>query len=271
MTDRKPTCFVIQTFDGTVYDRRYKETIRPALVAANVEPQRADEILGLNPIIEKIESAIGAASICIAEVSEDNPNVWLELGYALALNRPVVILCEKGKRPKLPFDVQHRPVIFYRTDSKSGYDELEVQLIKWIEHELQNEQRVQEAPTLNPKLADQTDLDAHEVTILSLAFAFWPTQIGSIGHWDMEKKLAKENFTDVGIALGIATLLEKDFLISRELLEDTQDGERYPVRHYQITPRGIAWMKDHKDLLVIKREPRRVQAASAPWDDDIPF
>lgn len=49
MTDKKPTCFVIQSFDGSVYDRRYKETIRPALIAANVEPQRADEILGLNP------------------------------------------------------------------------------------------------------------------------------------------------------------------------------------------------------------------------------
>ncbi|MDG1580423.1 hypothetical protein [Pseudomonas sp. GOM6] len=105
MTDRtaQPTCFVIQAFDSGTYDRRYSETIKPALIKAGVEPQRADEILGLNPIIEKIESAIELASICIAEVSEDNPNVWLELGYALALNRPTVILCDKSKRSRLPF------------------------------------------------------------------------------------------------------------------------------------------------------------------------
>lgn len=68
----KPTCFVIQAFDGGRYDRRYSETIKPALIKAEVEPQRADEILGLNPIVEKIETAIKLASICIAEVSEDN-------------------------------------------------------------------------------------------------------------------------------------------------------------------------------------------------------
>ena len=71
----KPTCFVIQSFDGGKYDRRYSETIKPALIKAEVDPQRADEILGLNPVIDKIETAIESASICIAEVSEDNPNV----------------------------------------------------------------------------------------------------------------------------------------------------------------------------------------------------
>jgi len=118
MENNKPTCFVIQEYDdGGPFDKRYQETIEPALVAAEVEPLRADKILGLQPIIEKIETAIQQASICVAEVSTDNPNVWLELGYALAINRPVVILCDKQLRSKLPFDVQHRPVIFYRTDS----------------------------------------------------------------------------------------------------------------------------------------------------------
>jgi hypothetical protein len=261
---------VIQSFDSGTYDRRYRETIRPALIAASVEPQRADEILGLNPIIEKIESAIAAASICVAEVSEDNPNVWLELGYALALNRPVVILCDRGRRPKLPFDVQHRPIIFYRTDSKSGYEELESQLAKWIQNEISNEQRVQSAPVLKAGTG-QTDLEAHEVAILSLAFAFWPTQVGSIGQWELERKLAKDNYTEVGIALGIATLIEKKMLLSRELREESPEGDIYTTRHYQITPVGIAWLKEHKDLLIIKKDPRRASQTTGFSDDEIPF
>src|SRR5690606_36211796 len=110
----------------------------------------------------------------------------------------------------------------------------------------------------------------HEVAILSIAFSFWPTQIGSISQWELDKKLSKENFTDVGIALGIATLLEKDLLIAREVIEESPDGDSYNSRHYQITPRGIAWMRDHKDHVVIKRDPRRPQATVAAWDDDIP-
>jgi len=279
MQEAKPTCFVIQTFDGNIYDRRYRETIRPALILAEVEPQRADEILGLNPIIEKIESAIASASICIAEVSEDNPNVWLELGYALALNRPVVILCEKGKRPRLPFDVQHRPVVFYRTDSRSGYEELEATLVKLIQHELSNEQRSRLAPTLNPNIQNNTDLDANEIAVLSLAFAFWPTEVGSISHWDLERKLSSAGLTDVGIALSVATLAEKNFLISRSLVEEDSNGQTYPVKHYQITPEGIQWMKLHKDLLVTRKEPVRPSTHRAPpgpslhliEDDDIAF
>ncbi|MBR7778932.1 hypothetical protein [Undibacterium rugosum] len=263
-----PTCFVIQSFDGGKFDQRYKETIRPALLRAEVEPQRADEILGLNPVIEKIESAIKAASICIAEVSEDNPNVWLELGYALALGRPTVILCEKAVRSKLPFDVQHRPIILYRTDSRSGYEELEENIVKWVKNELITEQRIAFAPTLRPESEGVSDLEAYDVAILSTAFAFWPTSAGSISYWELEKKLKRDHFTELGIALGIANLLDRSFLVERQLLEESINGDYY-VKHYQITPDGIAWLRSHKELLTVKTEEPKV--GTKELDDEIPF
>jgi len=138
MVDRKiSTCFVIQEFDdGGMFDRRYKDVIAPAIQSANARPLRADEILGLNPIIEKIEKAIRESDICVAEVSTDNPNVWMELGYALALRKPSIIICDKGKRSKLPFDVQHRPVIFYSSESSSDFDDLKQKLKTNILNEL---------------------------------------------------------------------------------------------------------------------------------------
>lgn len=137
MHSDKPTCFIIQKFDsGGPFDKRYKEIIEPTLKSLNVKPLRADEILGLNPIVEKIENAIRNADLCIAEISTDNPNVWMELGYALALEKPTIMICEKARREKLPFDVQHRPVIFYSSESKSSYKELEEKLKNYIEHEL---------------------------------------------------------------------------------------------------------------------------------------
>lgn len=264
-----PTCFVIQSFDGGKYDRRYKETIHPALLKAEVEPQRADEILGLNPVIEKIEAAIEAASICVAEVSEDNPNVWLELGYALALGRPTVILCEKAVRPKLPFDVQHRPIILYRTDSRSGYEELEANIVKWVKHELGTERRIALAPTLRPGSEGSTDLEAYDVAILSTAFAFWPTSIGSISHWELEKKLKRDRYTEVGIALGIANLIDRSFLVERQVSEESSSGDYYDVKHYQITPEGIGWLRSHKELLTVKTDSPKT--AFEDMDDEIPF
>lgn len=268
--EEKPTCFVIQEFDGEKFDRRYKETIRPALIKAGVEPQRADEILGLNPVIEKIEAAIESASICIAEVSEDNPNVWLELGYALALNRPTVILCDKSIRNRLPFDVQHRPIIFYRTDSRSGFEELETSIVKWVTNELKNEQRIERAPTLMPGSESSTDLEPYEVAILATVFAFWPTPTGSISHWDLEKKLKTEKYTEVGLALGIVALLSRKYLVERVVMQEDFNSGTYEEKHYQITPEGIAWIQDHKQLLTLKRSAIKGGLPVESFDD-IPF
>lgn len=267
----KPTCFVIQSFDGGKYDRRYKETVRPALIKANVDPQRADEILGLNPVIDKIETAIEAASICIAEVSEDNPNVWLELGYALALDRPTVILCDKSIRTRLPFDVQHRPIIFYRTDSRSGFDELEANIIKWVTNELANERRIERVPTLKPGSESSTDLEAYDVAILATAFAFWPTPTGSISHWELEKKLKAEKYTEVGLALGIVNLLERRYIVERLVTEDDQNYGSIDIKHYQITPDGISWIQSHKQLLTLKTTASKSSPSFEDIDDTIPF
>ena len=247
----KPTCFVIQSFDGGTYDRRYRETIKPALVKADVDPQRADEILGLNPVIDKIEIAIESACICIVEVSEDNPNVWLELGYALALDRPTVILCDKSKRHKLPFDIQHRPIIFYRTDSRSGYDELESNIIKWIKNELNTSRRVDRIRTLKPGSESKTDLEDYEVAVLSSAFAFWPTKEGGISHWNLEQKLKEMTFTDIALALGVSGLIERGLLTEKLLIDHDYDHEEYKA--YFVTNAGIQWLQENKDVLCVKQ------------------
>lgn len=255
----KPTCFVIQSFDDGTFDRRYRETIRPALVKANVEPQRADEILGLNPVIDKIERAIESASICVAEVSEDNPNVWLELGYALALDRPAVILCDKAYRQKLPFDVQHRPIVFYRTDSRSGFEELERNIVKYVENELKTAQRIARAPVLKPGSEGESELESYETAILSTAFSFWPSNIGGVSSWELERKISQEGFEKVAFALGVTSL------ISRGLLEEklVLNQDDYEEKYYYVTKGGIEWLQSNKNLFEVKKE--------SAFDDDIPF
>ena len=116
------TCFVMQCFDGGTYDKRYKETFAPAITAGGAQPIRADEILGTQPVIDKIIDKLKSSAVAFAEITEDNANVFLELGFALALNIPTVIVCDKGTRPRLPFDVAHRTVIFYATQSQSDWE-----------------------------------------------------------------------------------------------------------------------------------------------------
>jgi len=266
-----PLCFVIQPFDeGGTYDLRYKETIRPAIEKAGLNPKRADEILGVNPVIEKIESAIASSPICVAEVTEDNPNVWLELGYALALGRPTVIICEKKLRPKLPFDVQHRSIIFYRTDSRSGFDELEKSIIRLVRHEIETAKKIEKVPVLKKSDIDKVDLKEFEVAILTTIFSFSTNLLGGAQIWDLEKKMQEIGYVDVGLALGIVNLREKEFI--SESVEWIQDGgNSYETKVYRTENPGIQWIQANQDSLELTFSPVSATKVDTDFDDEIPF
>jgi hypothetical protein len=97
------TCFVIQPFDKGKYDKRYEGVFEPAIRAAGLDAYRVDHDPSVEVPIAAIEEGIKSASICLAEISEDNANVWFELGYALALGRPVVMVCSND-RQRYPFE-----------------------------------------------------------------------------------------------------------------------------------------------------------------------
>ena len=263
----KPTCFIIQVFDNDKYDKRYYETIKPAIEKAGVLPQRANDILGLIPIIDKIESAIKAANICLAEVTEDNPNVWLEVGYALALNQPTILLCERNTRPKLPFDIQHRPVIYYNTDTKSGFEELETAIIKWVKNELKSIDRKQKVPVIKPGEEKRSNLEDYEIAVLTSTFQYWHTSEGGIASYQLEKTLEEMGFAGFALALGVSALEEMNF-IDEKLVSDYNFNEEYKV--YFATKAGIQWLHDNKEILTIRIPEKKAEPENS-FEDDVPF
>ena len=56
---------------------------------------RADEGLGTGLILNDIISAIKNSALVIADITPDNPNVFYEVGFAHALNKPTILLNEK--------------------------------------------------------------------------------------------------------------------------------------------------------------------------------
>ena len=124
------TCFVIQPFDSEKYDRRFKEVYKPALAEVEIEAYRVDEDYSVQVPIDAIEEGIKKATICFADISEDNPNVWYELGYAFAVNQPVIIICSSQRKGEFPFDIQHRAIIEYSSDSPSDFGKLKNDISK---------------------------------------------------------------------------------------------------------------------------------------------
>ena len=163
-------CFVIQPFDEDVYDERYKDVFAPAIEKAGLEPYRVDRDPGVGIPIESIESGIRNAQLCFAEITTDNPNVWFELGYAIAAAKEVVLVCSEERTKHFPFDVQHRTIIKYRTGAPQHFTDLRDKMTARITAILKKQEEIELAAattTTTPSpVKDREGLSQQEVVAL---------------------------------------------------------------------------------------------------------
>jgi nucleoside 2-deoxyribosyltransferase len=132
------TCFVIQPFDSGKFDKRFTDIYKPSIEAAGLNAYRVDQDPSVSVPIDAIEEGIRKASVCLADITADNPNVWYELGFAFAAGRPVVMVCsEERTGKKYPFDIQHRSIINYLAEAPSDFDKLRESLTTRIKALLQ--------------------------------------------------------------------------------------------------------------------------------------
>lgn len=76
---------------------------------------RVDEMLTPADITEDIFNLIASSSLVIADITDLNPNVMFEVGYAIGRGKQAVLIC-KDNVPQLPFDISHRRVFTYKRD-----------------------------------------------------------------------------------------------------------------------------------------------------------
>jgi hypothetical protein len=95
-------CFVIQPFDAGPFDKRFDDVCAPAVRAAGLEPYRVDRDPATRIPIDDIESGVRNSQLCLADITIDNPNVWFERGFAIAVPREVVLVCADQRPAPVP-------------------------------------------------------------------------------------------------------------------------------------------------------------------------
>lgn len=113
---KAPIAFVAMQF-GEPYDTIYRTVIQPKAQKLGFDVVRIDELNRPGIIFQDIQRNIEDAKVVIAEITAPNQNVYYEIGYAHALNKPTILLAQRGRR--LPFDIRSYRVIFY-DDSIGG-------------------------------------------------------------------------------------------------------------------------------------------------------
>lgn len=93
--------------------------------------ERVDEQAFEGTILSRIYTQIRKADLIISDLSNKNPNVYYETGYAHALSKPVILLTKNAE--DIPFDLKHYPHIVYNGKIKDLSSMLERKLDWYIE------------------------------------------------------------------------------------------------------------------------------------------
>jgi len=121
--------FVVMQFSSP-FNEIYEEVIRNVCKEFGIESHRADETYGPGLIIADVVREIADSEFVIAEITPANPNVYYEIGYAHAINKPTILLADSNL-DKLPFDVSGFRTLFYE-NSIAGKRKFEESLRKHI-------------------------------------------------------------------------------------------------------------------------------------------
>lgn len=131
-TAKKPsdTCFVLMPFKEP-FDMYYDSIIAPAIIKANLLPQRGDSLFRPTPIMGDIWKMIQGAKVMLAELTGKNANVFYELGLGHSIGKPIVLISETME--DVPFDLRPLRVITYDKDKPNWGDILKSKIIATLE------------------------------------------------------------------------------------------------------------------------------------------
>lgn len=272
-------CFVIQPFDKGAYDKRYEDVLVPAIVGAGLDDYRVDRDPATKVLIEAIEDGIRNSEACIAEITTDNPNVWYELGFAIANSKPLVMICNSKERAgAFPFDVRHRSIITYAPESPRDFQALQSEITTRLRALLE---ATTQAQTMASIEASETisGLSPHEMAALQIVMENQLSAKDTLSASEVQQQMIKAGFSKLAATLSLRLLEKRSFM---ESVEDSDiNGNNWWC--YRVTEMGVNWLLSNQGLFQLRRrsvslptervlrQPHADAFSQPIADDDVPF
>lgn len=123
-------CFVLMEFEQP-YTDIYDHLIKPTVEGEDFRCLKSDDIFTTTSVIEDIWANINKATLVIAEISSNNPNVMYELGICHTVGKNVMMITQYPDA--IPFNFRHMRCYPYKNDIP-GSDELKRNIKSVIQH-----------------------------------------------------------------------------------------------------------------------------------------
>lgn len=259
-------CFVIQPISDTRFIKRFDDIFKPSIEKAGLNAYRVDLDPSVKIPIEDIESNIKNSVICFADISIDNPNVWYELGYAFALGKDVVMVCDENRKD-FPFDVRHKNIIRYKTESSSDFEELKNSITEKIKAYLQIQHKT--IKILENPMKDTEGLQSFELALLAFIIGEQYTDEEVVNVSTLKNRMNNAGYTDTAFSIGMRLLKSKSY-INTEIIKDP-DGYQYSVCF--LTIQGESFILSNTSLFDLEQQGFKgtQQVAIGVNELDLPF
>ncbi len=117
MSKDKEVCFVIMPFSKTTeehteryWTEHFKSFLKPLIEEnSNLKARRSEALRG--DILRQIITDLVVSRIVVADLTDQNPNVYWELGVRQSFKHGTVTIAEEGT--KIPFDLGGKGTLFY--------------------------------------------------------------------------------------------------------------------------------------------------------------
>ena len=205
--------------------------------------------------------------MCLADISTDNPNVWYELGYAFAANRPVVMVCSDERGAKFPFDIQHRTVIRYKSDSPSDFEKLKDEIFERAVALLTKTAELKQASETQQN-APNDALSQLEVQLLDVLAADTAIPESGTSLYILQKDVIRSaGLTSIGFGVALRRLVYRSFIEIVDFTAHNEYGETENSEGARITTSGWKWIEENKSLFVLHKGETNTGEA----DEGLPF
>lgn len=263
---RDMRCFVIQPFDGGgPFDKRYDDVLVPAIRDASLAAYRVDRDPSVSIPIDEIEDGIRNAEVCLADISQDNPNVWFEVGFAIASRKPLCLICDT-KKDRFPFDVQHRSIIRYESDSLRDFTSMQDKITKKLVALVNDRADLSMIANSSP-LSETDGLNPHEIALLAVTFLS-DAKGDPTPTWSVFREMESAGFTEMATGVALHTLVSKNLIYKDSRVDER--GEDFTV--LLPTEDGKHWIISNPDKVSLRRKAADARSAHEPLtSDDIPF
>jgi hypothetical protein len=265
MSERNKKQCIVLLPSGPYYERLFDEILEPAIIETGLAPYRVHRnSLSPTPVnifVDEIEQA----EALFADVSENDAEIWLAAGCAIALGKPLCLI-SSGLNSSLPLGIQYLPLIPYPPDAlPSDYTHLQQSISSQLSAILPQPESAPPEPQVHvpflppiPSPSLSGDLASYEVMALTII--------------DLEASGAGLSPRDLGLemqALGSAHLtshamnsLRRRQFIERKPVQISQGNELHISENLFVTRAGQEWLLRHGKRATAHRSTTRTRELS---------